>query len=346
MVRIATSVLAASLLAIPALAAFSEQYERSVAESDLYGRDFIDVEDTVIAREQLDEIFGREFVNDIEERSPFGLGFLVKGIKAAVKIGKKAHSAHSHVSGNNNQNNHRREFDDEEFDLREFDEDLEAREPGKFGTALRVGKSLARKGAKFHNRVGGFSQFIPQNNDQYRRELDDEFDLREFDEDMEAREPGFGGLFKIGKTLASKGAKLAHKGGKHHPHGHGLQRAKSLSEYVPQQNSDPSQNQRREFDEEFDLREFDEDMEAREPGFGGLFKIGKTLASKGAKLARKGGKHHKHHHHHKSQALSESMPQQNNDPSQNQQRDFDEEMYERDFDLEDILERDYFDELD
>jgi len=339
MVRLATSVLVASLLAIPALAAFSEQFERSVTESDLYGRDFVDIEDNLVTRELLDELFGREFTDDIEERSPFGLGLLFKGIKTAVKIGEKAHSAHSHAShlqnnNNNNNNNrhHRREFDDEEFDLREFDEDLEAREPSKLSAAFKVAKTLARKGKKVHHKVGGFSQFIPQNNNDdqnQRRQFDEEFDLREFDEDMEAREPGFGSLFKIAGKL---GGKLAHKGGKHHHHHH--HKSQALAESMPQQNSDPSQQPQR--------REFDEDMEAREPGFGSLFKIAGKL---GGKLAHKGGKHH--HHHHKSQALAESMPQQNNDPSQQpQRREFDEEVFERDFDLEDILEREYFDELD
>jgi hypothetical protein len=247
MVRLATSVLAASLLAIPALAASSEQYERSVAESDLYGRDFLDIEDALAAREQLEEFFGRELVNDMEERSPFGLGFLFKGIKAITKIGHKAHEAHEHAENfKNNRHQHRREFDDEEFDLRDFDEDLEAREPGKFGAIFRVAKGLARKhGHHAHN----LEQFVPQNNDQnQRREFDEEFDARDFDEDLEAREPGkFGAVFRVAKGLVRK-------------HGH---HAQDVAQFIPQNNNQQQQNQRREFDELEDLleREFFDELD-------------------------------------------------------------------------------------
>jgi len=300
MVRLTTSVLAVSLLAVPALAASSEQYERSVAESDLYGRDFNDVEDAVVAREELDEIFGREFVNDMEERGLFPFGAIFKGIKSIAKVGHKAHEAHEHAENfrNNRNNRHRREFDDEEFDLRDFDEDLEAREPGKFGAIFRVAKGLARKHGHHAQRLG---EFIPQNNDQnQRREFDEEFDVRDFDDDLEAREPGkFGAIFRVAKGLA-------------HRHGHHAER---LGQFIPQNNQNNDQNQRREFDEEFDVRDFDEHLEAREPGkFGAVFRIAKGLARK---------------HGHHAQRLGEFIPQ-NND--QNQRREFDEEFDLRDFD--------------
>jgi len=301
MVRLATSVLAASLLAIPALAASSEQYERSVAESDLYGRDFLDVEDAMVAREQLEELFGRELVNDMEERSPFGLGLLFKGIKAVAKIGHKAHSAHDHAQNFQNNRQHRREFDDEEFDLRDFDEDLEVREPGKFGAAFRVAKTLVHKHG---HHAQNLAQFIPQNNDQnQRREFDEELDARDFDDDLEAREPGrFGAVFRAAKGFM-------------HKHGH---HAQNMGQSMQQGND---QSQRREFDEELDARDFDEDLEAREPGrFGAVFRAAKGFM-------------HKHGHH--AQNMGQSM-QQSND--QNQRREFDE--------LEDLLEREYYDELD
>jgi hypothetical protein len=127
--KFATSILAIALLAIPALAASSEyeQYERSLSDidSDVYERGFDAVDDIIVTREDLDELFGREFVNDIEERSPFGLGLLFKGIKAAVKVGKAAHHAHS---ANQNHNNHKREFEDDELELREEFEDVYERE--------------------------------------------------------------------------------------------------------------------------------------------------------------------------------------------------------------------------
>jgi len=43
-----------------------------LAESDLYGREVDEIVDN-LTREDLDDIFGRELVNDIDERSPFGI---------------------------------------------------------------------------------------------------------------------------------------------------------------------------------------------------------------------------------------------------------------------------------
>jgi len=42
-----------------------------VAESNLYGREASDNVVDELTREELDDILGRELVNDIEERSPF-----------------------------------------------------------------------------------------------------------------------------------------------------------------------------------------------------------------------------------------------------------------------------------
>ncbi|KAF9553562.1 hypothetical protein CPC08DRAFT_754160 [Agrocybe pediades] len=123
--KFTTSILAIAFIAVPALAASYddyEQYERSLSDVDVdvYERAFDATDDVVVTREDLDELFGREFVADIEERSPFGLGLLFKGIKAAVKIGKAAHHAHEAKKNHHN----RREFiEDEDLELREFEED-------------------------------------------------------------------------------------------------------------------------------------------------------------------------------------------------------------------------------
>jgi hypothetical protein len=176
MVKLATSVLAVSLLALPALAAPAERYERSVAESDLYDRDLANVGNIIVTREDLYEIFGREFVDDIEERSPFGLGAIFHVAKAIA--GKVGHHSHHHIpsvdlnSNNNNNNNNRREFDEEEFDLRDFDEDLEAREP------IDVEKVLHRA-----HRVYRAAQYIPTGNYNDRRDLVEEVFEREFDDE-------------------------------------------------------------------------------------------------------------------------------------------------------------------
>jgi len=250
MVRLATSVFAAALLAVPALAASSEQFERSVAESDLYGRDFADVDDVLVTREDLEELFGRELINDIEERDPFGIFSIFKGIKAAVKVGKgihKAHEAKEHVQNHRN----RREFDDEEFDLREFDEDLEAREPLKFGAALKGLRAAVKFGKKHHTakhagHIG--NNFIQQQNDQqYQREFEDEMVERDFDEDLEAREP-----LKFGAAL--KGLRAAVKFGKKH---HAAKHAGHIGNNFIQQQND--QQYQREFEDEMAERDFDDE---------------------------------------------------------------------------------------
>jgi len=249
MVKLATSVLAVSLAALPALAAPSKQYERSVAESDLYSRDLANSDDIVVTREHLDELFGREFINDIEERSPFGLGMIFRGVKSAVKLGKDAahhHSHHGHMpsfgggsNNNNNNNNDRREFDEEEFDLRDFDEDLEAREPFGLGMIFRGVKAAVKLGkdAAHHSHhmpsIGGGSN----NNNNNRREFDDEeLSLRDFDEDLEAREP-----INLERLL------------------HHARKAYSASQYIPQGGSDNNNNNRRDIEDDMFEREFDDE---------------------------------------------------------------------------------------
>jgi hypothetical protein len=233
MVRLANSIFAVALLAVPTLAAYSEQFERSVAESDLYGRDFADVDDILVTREDLEELFGRELINDIEERDPFGLFSIFKGIKAAVKIGEDAHKAHEvkeNLQGNNNKH-HRREFD----------EDLEAREPLNFGAAVKGLRAAAKFAKKHHaakhiaNNVGDFNQQQQQNGQQNQRR------------DLEAREPlNFG--------VAVKGLRAAAKFAKKHHAAHHI--ANNVDNFNQQQND---QQYQREFEDEMAERDFDDE---------------------------------------------------------------------------------------
>jgi len=204
MVKLVSSVVAVSLLALPALAVSSQQYERTVAEGDLYGRDLADLDNIILTREDLDEIFGREFVTDIDERSP-GFGGLLRGAKVLAKLGRKgaehaktaqhsksAHRAYKVMEGVNNANdaynqvsgNSRREFDIEEFALRAFDEDLEIREP------LNLGFLAKGLGKAFHHadKVQEAAQFIPQPNQNQNqnnnpRDIDEELFERAFDDE-------------------------------------------------------------------------------------------------------------------------------------------------------------------
>jgi len=228
MVKLATSVLAVSLLALPALAAPAERYERSVAESDLYDRDIANVGNIIVTREDLYEIFGREFVDDIEERSPFGLGAIFHVAKAiAGKVGHHSHHIPS-MGSNSNNNNNRREFDEEE---------LEAREPFGFGSVFHIAKGIAGKvGHHSHHHIPSVdlnSNNNNNNNNNNRREFDEEeFDLRDFDEDLEAREP-----IDVEKVL-------------HHAH-----RVYRAAQYIPTGNY----NDRRDLVEEVFEREFDDE---------------------------------------------------------------------------------------
>lgn len=245
MVRLATSILAASLLAVPALAVSSEQYERSVAENDLYGRDFVDVEETIATREELDEIFDREFLDELEVRDPSLFGMvakfaskgIAKGVGKAAKskaehggkggavktFGKTLHRANRLSEGFNNFNGNgggggfsqsgfqggisgfqgfrrpsfggrrifRRDFDDEDLELRGFEEDLESREPVNIGALVKVGKHLAHHAHHAQN----IAQYIPQgnnnnnNDNNYGREFDEELLERDdIDEELLERE--------------------------------------------------------------------------------------------------------------------------------------------------------------
>jgi len=241
MVKLATSVLAVSLLALPALAAPAEFYERSVTEGDLYGRDQADA--VIVTREDLYDIFGREFVDDIEERSPFGLGGLLKvGEKLGGKFFRHSHISSSNNNNNNNPNNNRREFDEEE---------LEAREPNKYTEVFDIAKKFVG-----HHHRGPHIPSVDLNSNNgdggnpSRREFDEEeFDLRDFDEDLEAREP-------INPQELEKLAKLAHHARKFGKH------AKQAGEFANNANNVYNTfqgNSRRDLDEEVFEREFDDE---------------------------------------------------------------------------------------
>ncbi|KIM37193.1 hypothetical protein M413DRAFT_448688, partial [Hebeloma cylindrosporum] len=165
--KFATSILAIAFIAIPTLAISTEQYERSydLAESDLYGREIEDVVDN-LTREDLDNIFGRELVNDIEERSPFGI---FTAIKAAVRVGKMAHNA---VAARKNRN--RREL--------ESYEDLEMREPNKAATAMRVFRGANRVMNHVQTAHDTYQSFRQRDlDDLLERDFDEEYFGREFD---------------------------------------------------------------------------------------------------------------------------------------------------------------------
>ncbi|KAJ3515075.1 hypothetical protein NLJ89_g1991 [Agrocybe chaxingu] len=186
MVRIALPTLAVALLAIPALAQFSDVSERDVLENDLYERFFDDGDDIVLTREDLDALFGREFVNDVEARDPF-LGLLFKGVKAAVKIGKGIHKAHQ---AKQHHNNHRkRELEIDDMSTRELvGDDLEERDPF-LGLLFKGIKAAVKIGKGVHKA----HQAKQHHNNHRKRELDlldDGIFERGFDDD-EVFERGF-----------------------------------------------------------------------------------------------------------------------------------------------------------
>jgi len=276
MVRLATSLLAVSFVVLPALAAPTEQYERSVAESDLYGRDPANLEDIIVTREDLEEIFGREFVNDIDERGFGGAFRFAKGL--AGKFGH--HHSHSlpSMGSNDNSNGNNNNYG------RELVNDIDER---GFGGAFRFAKGLAGKFGHHHSHslpsMGSNDNSNSNNN--YGRDLVNDIDER-----------GFGGAFRLAKGLAGKF-------GHHHSHslpsmgsndnsnsnnnygrelvndidergfGGAFRLAKGLagkfghhhSHNLPSMGSNDNSNSNnnnygREFDEEeFDLREFDDD---------------------------------------------------------------------------------------
>jgi hypothetical protein len=184
MVRIAAALAIATLFAGSVLAQTPE-----VAVNDLAVRDINNVDDIEFTREDLVAILGREFVEDMEVRDPFGIGLAFKGLKF---LGKTiAHSIHNH-----HHNNRELEFEDDVFE-RDVSDDLAEREP--------FGIGLAFKGLKFLGKTIAHSI----HNHHHKRELEFEDDIyeRDLSDDLEEREPfgiglAFKGLKFLGKTVA------------------------------------------------------------------------------------------------------------------------------------------------
>ncbi|PPQ80505.1 hypothetical protein CVT26_004305 [Gymnopilus dilepis] len=132
MVKFASIFVATAILSIPALAMPVKQYERDLAENTLYGRDIFSYEGALTARDDLDDLYGRElhFDEDLEAREPVNPAIITHVFHFLHKAHKHAHHA-SGLLSNGNQDNDRRGFEDEDILGREldFDEDLEAREP-------------------------------------------------------------------------------------------------------------------------------------------------------------------------------------------------------------------------
>ncbi|KAF8155486.1 hypothetical protein B0H34DRAFT_798667 [Crassisporium funariophilum] len=187
MVRFTSSIVLAFAV-VPALSLASQQYERTVAAADLYDRGFHDIGTALAIRDELEQLYGRELIDDIAERSPFGFG-------AILKIGKKLTHL-GHHSHHDQQQQERREV--EEIYSRALTNDIMERSPFGFGAILKIGKKLTHLGHHSH-----------QQQQQERREVEEIYS-RALTNDIEERSPfGFGAILKIGK-------KLTHLG--HHSH--------------------------------------------------------------------------------------------------------------------------------
>jgi hypothetical protein len=254
MVKIAATFFFAALVAIPAFANSAQQYQRE-----------FDLDNIVVTREDLNTIFGREFVNDVEARSPFGLGLLFKGVKALTHLGHHHHN-----------NNQRRDLiDEEDFYARDLSTDIEEREPFGLGLLFKGVKALTHLGHHHHN--NNQRRDLTEEEEFYARGLSGDLDLEE-------REPfGLGLLFKGVKALTHLG---------HHHHNNNQRRdlaeeeefdARDLSGDLDLEEREPfglgllfkgvkalthlghhhhNNNQRRELDSEDDLfeREFTEEL--------------------------------------------------------------------------------------
>jgi hypothetical protein len=132
----------------------------------------------------------------------------------------------------------------------------------------------------------------------YGRGLELDLNEREFDEELYQREP-FRGM----------GRNRFRGGNRHHHHG----------ESAPSTPTSEGQNERREYNDDLFEREFDEELYQREPFRGkGMFR--------GARNGLRSG--NRHHHH------SESAPSTPSSETQNERREFDDDLLEREFDEE------------
>jgi len=91
MVKVYASLLALALATGLAQAFPNSEYQRrSELDSDLYSREFIDSEDVPFAREDLEDFYSREVLDDLDAREP-GFGALGGLFRAGAKFaGKRA----------------------------------------------------------------------------------------------------------------------------------------------------------------------------------------------------------------------------------------------------------------
>ncbi|KIM37218.1 hypothetical protein M413DRAFT_13553 [Hebeloma cylindrosporum] len=145
MVRVSTSVVAFALISVPVLAMSRENYVRDDTEGESFTREVHDA--LLVARKEMESVYGRELVDKLEARDPFFgalLGIVGRvagrfGAKAVSKVAKPRKIA-NHVNNHQNDNNNRRhkrdilgesdsgyqferEFDD--LDVRGFFDDLD-----------------------------------------------------------------------------------------------------------------------------------------------------------------------------------------------------------------------------
>jgi len=185
-----------------------------------------------------EDVATREIEVELDARNPF-LGGIIKKVGGFLGFGREVETRDF---ADDLLDVDAREFDDIfELDAREFDEavsDLEARNPF-LGKIFKAAKGFLGFRREFDDEIDAreFEDLLIEAREQF-----DEVDARELDEfvgDLEARNPFLGKIFKAAKGFLGF---------------------------------------RREFDEEIDAREFDEavaDLEARNPFLGKIFKAAK-----------------------------------------------------------------------
>jgi len=229
------TILSIVFIAVPTLAISAEQYERSynVAESDLYDRE-VDESVDYLTREDLNDILGRELVDEIDERSPFGI---FTAVKAAFRVGKLVNNAVQ-------SRKHKRDLEfDYDLEMREDLNDIFGREVvdeiderSPFGIFTAI-KAAFRVGKVINHAVQARK---------HKREL-------EFDEGLEMREP-------IKAGTAMRLFRGADKVANHAEQAHAIyqQHKGNQPREVLEEREVDGEVFEREFDEEYFEREFDD----------------------------------------------------------------------------------------
>jgi len=229
MVRLATSIVAVTILAGTALAQgvyYDEQFERSISDSEnLEARSEAVLSDYLAAREEIEEQYGRDITDNerrelfevLEEREPQLFSLIKTGIKFGIKQGIKSKNGKQqeenlHVPINidklgglpptqrsleEDEELFGRDYDDVEFEARDFDdleeyevrdfEELEEREPFNFGALTRLGAKAFRKGHGYSHggtggRFGHGAFHFHHNQQQQQQQPSDVQQRRSFDE--------------------------------------------------------------------------------------------------------------------------------------------------------------------